>query len=138
MIQNYFIYIILTAWIIALIVKTFFTSLTLKKFNLKKILKNGGMPSFHTTTISVVTMGILIVQGFSALFFLALVITILISIDAITVRKNIEVQGKELNKLLKKPINISKGHTIFEVLIGLIIGVSSALVHGFIMGFLSF
>lgn len=138
MIQNYFIYIILTAWLIAVIVKIFFTSLTLKKFGLKDILKNGGMPSFHTTTISVVTTGILIVQGFSELFFLALVITILISIDAITIRKNIEVQGKELNKLLKKPINISKGHTIFEVLIGLIIGVSSALVHGFIMGFLSF
>jgi len=138
MIQNYFIYIILTAWLIAVIVKTFFTSLTLKKFNLKKILNNGGMPSFHTTTISVVTTGILIVQGFSELFFLALVITILISIDAITIRKNIEVQGKELNTLLKKPISISKGHTIFEVLIGIIIGVSSALVHGFIMGFLSF
>ncbi len=64
------------------------------------------MPSFHTTTISVVTIGILIVQGFSELFFLALMISIIISIDAITVRKNVEVQGKELNKLLKKPINI--------------------------------
>jgi acid phosphatase family membrane protein YuiD len=58
--------------------------------------------------------------------------------DAMGVRKNIEVQGKELNKLLKKPINISRGHTIFEVLIGLIIGAGSALIHGFIMGFLSF
>lgn len=138
MIQNYFIYIILTAWLIAVIVKIFSTSLTLKKFSLKYILKNGGMPSFHTTTISVVTIGILIVQGFSELFFLALVITILVSIDAITIRKNIEVQGKELNKLLKKPINISQGHTIFEVLTGLIIGAGSALVCGFIMGFLSF
>jgi len=138
MIQNYFIYIILTAWLIALIVKIFSTSLASKKFGLKDILKNGGMPSFHTTTISVVTIGILIVQGFSELFFLALVIFIIISVDAMGVRKNIEVQGKELNKLLKKPINISQGHTIFEVLIGLIIGAGSALVHGFIMGFLSF
>ncbi len=138
MIQNYFIYIILTAWLIALIVKIFSTSLTLKKFSSKNILKNGGMPSFHTTTVSVVTVGILIVQGFSELFFLALVITILVSIDAITIRKNIEVQGKELNKLLKKPINISQGHTISEALIGIIIGVGSALAHGFIMGFLSF
>jgi len=96
------------------------------------------MPSFHTTTISVVTIGILIVQGFSELFFLALMIFIIISVDAVGVRKNIEMQGKELNKLLKKPINISQGHTIFEVLIGLIIGACSALIHGFIMGFLSF
>ncbi len=138
MIQNYFIYIILTAWLIAVIVKIFSTSLTLKKFSLKEILKNGGMPSFHITTISVVTIGILIVQGFSELFFLALVISIIISVDAITIRKNIEVQGKELNRLLKKPIEIQQGHTISEVLIGMIIGVGSALVHGFIMGFLSF
>ena len=138
MIQNYFIYIILTAWLIAVIVKIFSTNLTLKKFGLKDILKNGGMPSFHTTTISVVTIGILIVQGFSELFFLALVVTILISMDAVGVRKNIEVQGKELNKLLKKPINLIQGHTISDVSIGLVIGVGSALVHGFLMGFLSF
>ena len=138
MIQNYFIYIILTAWLIAVIVKIFSTSLILKKFSLKYIFKSGGMPSLHTTTISVVTIGILIVQGFSELFFLALMISIIVSMDAITIRKNIEVQGKELNKLLKKPINISQGHTIFEVLIGLIIGAGSALIHGFIMGFLSF
>jgi len=134
MIQNYFIYTILTAWLVAIIVKIFFTSLTLKKFSLKY----GGMPSLHTTTISVVTIGILIVQGFSELFFLALMISILISIDAVMVRKNIELQGKALNKLLKKPVNILQGHTISEVLIGLIIGISSALVYGFIMGFLSF
>ncbi len=138
MIQNYFIYIILTAWIIAVIVKIFSTSLTLKKFSLKYIFKNGGMPSIHTTTISVVTIGILIVQGLSELFFLALAISIIISVDAIGMKRNIELQGKELNKLLKKPINIIQGHTIFDVLIGLVIGVGSALVYGFIMGFLSF
>jgi len=138
MIQNYFIYTILTAWLVAIIIKIFFTSLTLKKFSLKYIFKNGGMPSFHTTTISVVTIGILIVQGFSELFFLALMISILISIDAVIVRKNIELQGKALNKLLKKPVNILQGHTISEILIGLIIGIGSALVYGFIMGFLSF
>ncbi|MFT4283141.1 MAG: divergent PAP2 family protein [Candidatus Woesearchaeota archaeon] len=111
------------AYLISSMLKILFATLKNKKFNLKYGFHNGGMPSMHTASITSITFAIGIVEGLSATFFLAVVISTIVMSDAVKVRKSIGEQGEALNTLLKKnKINVVYGHTINQVFVGAIIG----------------
>ena len=106
---------------------------TLKKFNFKRIVGAGGMPSSHSaTTVAITTM---IGRGLgisSPEFALALIFTLVVIFDACGVRRETGKQAKILNEIIENPnmsdVEVNEklvelvGHTPKQVLVGSIIG----------------
>ncbi len=106
------------------------------------IMKSGGMPSSHTACFTAASLTIGFRVGFdSALFALAVAMTVIIVYDATNVRYAVGQQGKLLNKIVSmsesqtaKPIKIVEGHTIPQAIVGFIVGILVA----FFVQFLTF
>lgn len=99
------------------------------------VMKSGGMPSSHTACFTAASLTIGFRCGFdSALFALAVAMTVIIVYDATNVRYAVGQQGKLLNKIVSmsesqtaKPIKIVEGHTVPQAIVGFIVGVIVAL-----------
>ena len=113
--------------------KVIWDLVTLKKFNFKRIVGAGGMPSSHSaTTVAITTM---IGRGLgisSPEFALALIFTLVVIFDACGVRRETRKQAKILNEIIENPnmsdVEVNEklvelvGHTPKQVLVGSIIG----------------
>ncbi len=132
---------ILIAFILGFIVaqlSKLVTALVRQKGKLSKdealawLVRSGGMPSGHAASFVAATTMIGFLKGFdSAIFALAVCTTIIIMYDAMNVRYAVGEQGKVLNKFIlskKKKLRVVEGHTMPEVLVGIIIGVVCGLV----------
>jgi acid phosphatase family membrane protein YuiD len=103
-----------------------------KKF-VKYAFDTGGMPSSHTASVAALTTIIGLMQGFSSLFFVCLVFSLIVFTDAFRMRESVGEQAKTLNKLLSKmkikdKVEIVLGHTFLQALAGVIIGFAVALI----------
>ena len=111
------------------------------KFNFKRILGAGGMPSSHSAVaISLATM-IGKNEGInSPIFALAIIFSFVVMYDAAGVRRAAGKQAKLLNKLVETPglsnIEVQEklvevlGHTPMQVVVGAIIGIIFGLICG--------
>lgn len=103
-----------------------------QKFHPNDLILTGGMPSTHSAVVGSLTAIIWLNQGPSPLFFVVLAFSLITLRDAIGVRRSVGVEGKIIEKIIKYgKIKISKfhyslGHSPVEVLVGLIIGIGSA------------
>lgn len=90
--------------------------------------KSGGMPSGHTASFTALTTYLGCLYGFgSGVFVLAAATLVVIMYDAIHVRYAVGEQGKVLNNMLRRAgkaeLPIVEGHTLSQVLVGMMIGV---------------
>ncbi len=121
--------------------KVIWDLVTLHKFNFKRIVGAGGMPSSHSAITTTIGTMIGKSQGFdSPMFALAFVFACVVMYDAAGVRRAAGKQAKLLNKLVETPglsnVEVQEklvevlGHTPVQVIVGAIIGV----IVGFIFG----
>lgn len=113
--------------------KVIWDLVTLKKFNFKRIVGAGGMPSSHAaTTVSLATM-IGRSQGTtSPIFALALIFALVVMYDACGVRRETGKQAHILNEIVNTPgltkVQVNEklvelvGHTPIQVIVGAFIG----------------
>lgn len=105
-----------------------------KKFNFKRLMQAGGMPSSHSgVVISLTTMIGKNVGINSPLFAVALIFSFIVMYDAAGVRRAAGKQAKLLNKIVETPgltsLQVSErlvevlGHTPVQVIVGTAIGV---------------
>ena len=105
-----------------------------KKFNFKRLMQAGGMPSSHSgVVISLTTMIGKNVEINSPLFAVALIFSFIVMYDAAGVRRAAGKQAKLLNKIVETPgltsLQVSErlvevlGHTPVQVIVGAAIGV---------------
>lgn len=105
-----------------------------KKFNFKRLMQAGGMPSSHSgVVISLTTMIGKNVGINSPLFAVALIFSFIVMYDAAGVRRAAGKQAKLLNKIVETPgltsLQVSErlveglGHTPVQVIVGAAIGV---------------
>ena len=105
-----------------------------KKFNFKRLMQAGGMPSSHSgVVISLTTMIGKNVGINSPLFAVALIFSFIVMYDAAGVRIAAGKQAKLLNKIVETPgltsLQVSErlvevlGHTPVQVIVGAAIGV---------------
>lgn len=105
-----------------------------KKFNFKRLMQAGGMPSSHSgVVISLTTMIGKNVGINSPLFAVALIFSFIVMYDAVGVRRAAGKQAKLLNKIVETPgltsLQVSErlvevlGHTPVQVIVGAAIGV---------------
>lgn len=96
---------------------------------IKHFASSGGMPSGHTASFTGASLCIGTIYGFeSGIFALAVCVWAIVVYDATHVRYAVGEQGEALNKLLKKAgdaeLPVVRGHTIPQVIVGALLGVT--------------
>lgn len=134
LIHNKFIYIPLLTWFSIQLFKVIWDLVETKKFNFKRILGAGGMPSSHSAVVMVITVMAGKNAGFdSYIFAISLVFSCVVMYDAAGVRRAAGKQARLLNKIVETPgltgVQVQEklvevlGHTPFQVFVGAIIGI---------------
>lgn len=111
------------------------------KFNFKRILGAGGMPSSHSAVVTSLATMIGKSQGInSPIFALSVIFACIVMYDAAGVRRAAGKQAKLLNKLIETPglsnIQVQEklvevlGHTPTQVIVGAIVGIVVGLIFG--------
>lgn len=139
LVTNKYIYIPLLVWFFIQLFKVIWDLVETKKFNFKRILGAGGMPSSHSAVVMCLSVMVGKEYGFgSSVFALALIFAIVVMYDAAGVRRAAGKQAALLNKIVDTPgLSLPQvqerlvevlGHTPTQVFIGAIIGIIVGLV----------
>jgi len=111
-----------------------------KRFYPKGALENGGMPSTHSTGVTVLATIVGLTDGFtSSTFFISAVFAIITMQDAKGLRHNVDTLTKIINKVIKsdklnlKQLDLITGHTLVQVMAGFCLGLATALVVNFVL-----
>lgn len=97
---------------------------------LEWLMRSGGMPSGHAASFLATTTYLGCACGFdSAIFALALCMSLIIIYDAVNVRYAVGEHGKILTEAAekrggKKPSRIVEGHTVPQVIVGGVLGIA--------------
>lgn len=137
-VQSKYIYIPFLLWFGIQLFKLIYDLVTTKKFNFKRIMGAGGMPSSHTAVVTSLAMLVGKSEGFdSAMFAVALVFAMVVMYDAAGVRRAAGKQAHLLNKIIETPgltgVEVQErlvevlGHTPLQVIVGAIIGITVGL-----------
>lgn len=121
-------------WFFIQLFKVFYDLITTKKFNFKRILGAGGMPSSHSAVVTSLATMVGKAYGIdSAIFAVSLIFAFVVMYDAAGIRRAAGKQAKILNKIVETPgltgVEVSEklvevlGHTPIQVLVGAMIGV---------------
>ena len=138
-IQNKYIYVPLLLWFCIQLFKLIYDLVKTKKFNFKRILGAGGMPSSHSAVPTSLATLIGKYEGVDTpLFALSFVVAFVVMYDACGVRRAAGKQAALLNRLVETPgltgVQVSEklvevlGHTPVQVLVGALIGIVAGLV----------
>jgi len=128
-----------TGWIVAQIIKVLIGVVKERRFNFRWFIGTGGFPSSHASGVSSLATAVAIVSGVdSILFAITLIFTLIVLFDAQGVRRSTGQQAEILNKMLddiywRKKLDENRlkeliGHTPIQVISGVILGVSIALI----------
>ena len=138
-IQNKYIYVPFLLWFGIQLFKLLYYLVTTKKFNFKRIMGAGGMPSSHSAVVAGLATLIGKYQGVDTpIFAVSLIVAFVVMYDACGVRRAAGKQAELLNKLIETPgltsVQVSErlvevlGHTPIQVFVGALIGVIAGLV----------
>ena len=128
-------------WFFIQLFKLIYDLVTTKKFNFKRILGAGGMPSSHSAVVVSLATMIGKSQGItSPIFGLATIFAFVVMYDAAGVRRAAGKQAKILNKIVQTPgltgVEVTEklqevlGHTPTQVFVGAFIGVIVGMIFG--------
>ena len=126
-------------WFLIQTYKVIYDLVTTKKFNFKRILGAGGMPSSHSAVVTSLATMIGKSEGInSPIFGLAIIFAFVVMYDACGVRRAAGKQAALLNKIVETPgltgVQVSErlvevlGHTPTQVIVGALIGVVVGLI----------
>lgn len=138
-IQNKYIYVPFFLWLGIQLFKLIYDLVTTKKFNFKRIMGAGGMPSSHSAVVAGLATLIGKYEGVDTpIFALAFIVAFVVMYDACGVRRAAGKQAALLNKLIETPgltgMQVSErlvevlGHTPVQVFVGALIGVIVGLI----------
>ncbi len=139
MIANRFLIVPLIVWASVQTFKVIVELIVNKKFNFKRLMGAGGMPSSHSAVVTCLAAMIGREYGFgSGIFAIACIFSIVVMYDAAGVRRAAGKQARLLNKIIEtpgmEPSMVSEklvevlGHTPFQVFVGAIIGITVGLI----------
>lgn len=134
-----YLYVPFAMWFGIQLFKVIYDLVTTKKFNFKRILGAGGMPSSHSAVVTSLATLIGKYQGITTpIFALSVIFAFVVMYDAAGIRRAAGKQAKLLNKLVETPglsgVEVSErlvevlGHTPTQVLVGALIGIVAGLV----------
>lgn len=120
---------------LAQFMKIFTYPIVYKKFNFKRIVSTGGMPSSHTSTFCGLATAVALTEGIgSPLFAISLMVAFLVIHDAHGIRRQAGYHAEALNEIIKnessqtgdspsmKQFKTLLGHTWPQIIVGAILG----------------
>ena len=132
-VTNKYIYVPIILWFGIQLFKLIYDLCTTKKFNFKRILGAGGMPSSHSAVVT--SLATLIGKNLgvdSPIFAISLIFAFVVMYDACGVRRAAGKQAKVLNEIVNTPglstiqvqekLQEALGHTPVQVFVGALIG----------------
>ena len=139
MITNKYLYVPFALWFAVQLFKVIYDLVKTKKFNFKRIMGAGGMPSSHSAVV--VSLATLIgkYEGVDTpIFALAVVFSFIVMYDAAGVRRAAGKQAKLLNKIIETPgmsyLEVQEklvevlGHSPIQVIVGALVGIVVGLI----------
>lgn len=131
---NKCVYVPIMLWFFIQLFKVMWDLIKDHKFDFKRIIGAGGMPSSHSAVVCSLTVIIGREFGFSSsIFGLSLVFSVIVMYDACGVRRAAGKQAKMLNKIISTPgltgVQVQEklvevlGHTPVQVFVGGLIGI---------------
>lgn len=134
LINNRIVIAALLAWIIGQFLKFPLDHLLNKRWNWGIIFSSGGLPSSHSSLVTAVSLTIGMQEGFdSAIFALSIAIAMIVIYDAAGVRRQAGIHAERINQIMtsffesgqlpEKELKEMLGHTPFEVITGVILGI---------------
>ncbi len=130
----------LTGWAVAQVLKTIIHALVTRKFDIRRMFGDGGMPSGHSATVTAMATCAAIQYGLGSFeFAVTVMLAIIVMHDAMGVRLETGKQAiiiKEISQLMEdmgKDISGEEklkefvGHTPMQVVAGAILGICVAL-----------
>lgn len=138
-VQSKYIYVPFLLWFCIQLFKLIYDLCTTKKFNFKRIMGAGGMPSSHSAVVVGLATLIGKYEGVSSpIFAVAFILAFVVMYDACGVRRAAGKQAALLNKLIETPgltsVQVSEklvevlGHTPVQVFAGALIGLIVGLI----------
>ena len=136
---NKYIIVPVCLWLAIQIFKVLYDLVTTKKFNFKRIMGAGGMPSSHSAVVVSLTTLIGKYEGVNTpIFALSMAMAFIVMYDAAGVRRAAGKQAELLNKIIETPnlsgVEVSErlvevlGHTPVQVIVGAMLGVVVGLI----------
>ena len=134
LLHNKFVWTPFFTWLAIQCFKVIWDLIATRKFNFKRIMGAGGMPSSHSAIVMAITVMVGKNAGFDSWeFALSLVFSGVVMYDAAGIRRAAGKQATLLNKIIETPgltgMQVQEklvevlGHTPFQVLVGAIIGI---------------
>jgi hypothetical protein len=110
-----------------------------RRWNLRRLVETGGMPSSHAASVAALSTSVGIQQGLSSVLFgVTLYFSLVVMYDAAGLRRAAGRQAVILNRLIDEHFQHAEegthklmellGHTPLEVLVGAVLGVASAVI----------
>lgn len=132
--HNYVFIAALFGWFVAQTLKVIYVLLREHRWDFKRFIGSGGMPSSHASFVTSITTMVGLVNGFdSPLFAVCFVMACVVMYDAAGVRRAAGMQAKILNQMVDnwnespeiqgKRLKELLGHTPFEVIAGAALGI---------------
>ena len=126
------------AWAVAQLSKPLIHYVHTRRFNIRYFVSAGGMPSSHSAVVVALATRIGVDTGLSSIdFALAAIFAAVVMYDAAGVRRAVSLQARVLNRMLTEMFEAQHfnerrlreliGHTPFEVFVGALLGVLSAI-----------
>uniref|UniRef100_A0A7N0VIQ5 Acid phosphatase/vanadium-dependent haloperoxidase-related protein n=1 Tax=Kalanchoe fedtschenkoi TaxID=63787 RepID=A0A7N0VIQ5_KALFE len=138
MITNYPLIFALLAFTVAQLIKFFTTWYKEGRWDFKRLVGSGGMPSSHSATVSALAVSVGFQEGFGGSpFSIALVLACIVMYDAFGVRLQAGRQAEVLNQIVcelpaehplaeSRPLRELLGHTPPQVVAGCLLGIVTA------------
>lgn len=128
-------------WFCIQLFKVIWDLVVTHKFNFKRILGAGGMPSSHSAVVTSLSAMVAKAYGIeSPIFAISAVFACIVMYDAAGVRRAAGKQAKLLNKIIETPgltnVQVSErlvevlGHTPIQVIVGAGIGIVVGIIFG--------
>jgi acid phosphatase family membrane protein YuiD len=122
--------------------KLVYYSIKNKKFRAGYFFSPGGMPSTHTAFTSTLTISLGLTKGFDSPFFaIPFVFSAVVIYDSLRLRGAVQLHAEQLKKLMKllpdserKDIPQMVGHTLSEIIAGIILAVIFSLAFYYLFG----
>ena len=122
------------AWFVAQVLKLLISLIQDRRLDLSYMVKMGGMPSAHSSTVCALATTIAILEGInSAAFAVAVFFAIIVMNDATGVRQTVGTQSGILNRMLdelfkgrpafEQRLKEFIGHTRLEIIAGGLLGI---------------
>lgn len=145
LLENHVLWTALAAWFLAQFLKPFLEFLETRRWSWGLWFTSGGMPSSHSALVCSMSMAIGLFEGFGTpAFALSVALMMVVVYDAAGVRREAGRHAEKINLVIEElfqgqPISEQQlkeviGHNPIEVIAGVLVGFSIALVSWLIFG----